>query len=40
MKTILGFIGITHVSAFYAEGTAIPGIQETLLQKAMDSVEV
>ncbi len=40
LRTILGFIGITDVSVFRAEGTAIPGLREVALQKAVDTIRV
>lgn len=38
IKAFLGFIGITDVTVVRAEGFAIPGIQETALDKAIDSI--
>lgn len=39
LKTILGFIGITDITTFRMEGIAVPGIKETALSKAIQSVE-
>lgn len=38
LRTILAFIGITDVSVFRAEGMAVPGMQETALQKGIESI--
>ncbi|WP_029286702.1 FMN-dependent NADH-azoreductase [Pedobacter sp. R20-19] len=38
IKAYLGFIGITDVTVVRAEGFAIPGVQETALDKAIDSI--
>lgn len=35
LRTILGLIRITDVTTFRVEGTAIPGIQETTLERAI-----
>jgi len=40
IKTFLGFIGITDVTVVRAEGFAIPGVQETALEKAIDSIAI
>jgi FMN-dependent NADH-azoreductase len=39
LRNILGFIGITDITTFRVEGVAIPGIMETALPKALQSVE-
>ncbi|HLW62202.1 MAG TPA: NAD(P)H-dependent oxidoreductase [Flavobacterium sp.] len=39
IKNILGFIGITDVTAFRVEGVAIPGIKESAMSKAVQIVE-
>jgi FMN-dependent NADH-azoreductase len=36
LRTILGFIGITDVTAFRVEGLNIPGVKETALDKAQE----
>ncbi|MEZ0543141.1 FMN-dependent NADH-azoreductase [Fibrella arboris] len=36
LKTILNFIGIYDVTIVWVEGTAIPGMQETALTKALE----
>lgn len=38
IKAFLGFVGITDVTVVRAEGFAIPGVQETALDKAIDSI--
>ncbi|TKC62091.1 FMN-dependent NADH-azoreductase [Pedobacter hiemivivus] len=38
LKTVLSFLGMTDISVFRAEGTAIPGIQDLALEKAINSV--
>ena len=38
LRAVLGFIGITEVSAFRAEGTNMPDLKETALQKGIESI--
>lgn len=38
LKMILNFIGLTDITIFRIEGTAIPGIQDTALEKGLNSV--
>jgi FMN-dependent NADH-azoreductase len=38
LKTILGHMGMTDVTVFRIEGTAIPGIQDTAVEKGMNSI--
>ena len=38
LRFILGFIGLKDITTFRVEGTAIPGIKETALQKGLNSV--
>lgn len=40
LRTILGFIGLIDVSVIRVEGTAIPEVKETALQKAIDSIQI
>lgn len=40
LKTILGHIGITDITVFRVEGTALPEIQETALEKGLNSVAI
>jgi FMN-dependent NADH-azoreductase len=38
IKNVFGFYGVKDVSVFRAEGLAIPGIMESSLQKAIESI--
>ena len=38
LKAILGFLGMTDVSVIRAEGTAMPAIQDSALEKAINSI--
>ncbi len=40
LKIILGHIGMTDVTVFRAEGTSLPGIQDTALEKGIDSIKI
>lgn len=40
LQASLGFLGMTDISTFWAEGCDVPGLKETALQKAIDSVRV
>ena len=40
LKAVLGFLGMTDVTVARAEGAAIPGVQDTAVQKGLDSVHV
>ncbi|WP_207420141.1 FMN-dependent NADH-azoreductase [Desertivirga brevis] len=40
LKSVLGFLGMTDVTVYRAEGLNIPGIQENALDKAIADVEV
>lgn len=40
LKTILGFIGLTDISVFRVEGTAIPELKDTALEKAIRSIQL
>lgn len=40
LKAIFGFLGMTDVTVFRVEGTAIPGIQDSALEKAISSITV
>ncbi|MCF6405718.1 NAD(P)H-dependent oxidoreductase [Chitinophaga filiformis] len=40
LEASLGFIGITDISTFWAEGCDMPGYKETALQKAIERVAV
>jgi FMN-dependent NADH-azoreductase len=38
LRTVLGFIGLTDLTTFRVEGSAIPGIKETALEKAIERI--
>jgi FMN-dependent NADH-azoreductase len=38
LRFILGFIGITDITTFRVEGSAIPGLKETALEKAIAGI--
>src|SRR5882757_10054722 len=38
LRFILAFIGLNDITTFRVEGTAIPGVKETAMQKGLDSV--
>jgi FMN-dependent NADH-azoreductase len=40
LRTILGFMGMTDVTTFRVEGIMIPGVQDTALEKAIQSIRV
>lgn len=40
LKTIFGFLGLTDMSIFRIEGTSIPVVQDTALQKGLDSIVI
>ena len=40
LRFILGFIGITDVTTYRIEGTGMPGIMETAVEKGLESVAV
>jgi FMN-dependent NADH-azoreductase len=40
LKAVLGFIGMTDITVFRAEGTAIPGLKETALEKAIAAIRL
>ena len=40
LKTALGFLGLTDITVTRVEGVAIPGIQETALDKGLASIAV
>ena len=40
LKAMFGFLGMTDLTIIRAEGTSIPGIQETALEKAIDSIQI
>lgn len=38
LKSVLGFLGMTDITVYRVEGTAVPVIQDTAFEKAVDSV--
>jgi FMN-dependent NADH-azoreductase len=40
LKHMLGFIGLTDITVFRVEGTSIPGIQDTALEKGLNSIHL
>lgn len=38
LRTVLGFLGMTDVTVIRVEGTSIPGVQDTALDKALSSI--
>lgn len=40
LKTMLGFLGMTDLTIFRVEGVNIPGVKETALVKAIDSITI
>jgi FMN-dependent NADH-azoreductase len=40
LKSFLGFLGMTDLTAFRAEGLKVPGVKETAMQKAIDSIVI
>jgi FMN-dependent NADH-azoreductase len=40
LRFILGFVGITQIATYRIEGSGIPGVMETAVQKGLESVMV
>ena len=40
LKHILSFIGLTDITVFRVEGSAIPGVQDTALEKGINSIHL
>lgn len=40
LKAFLGLLGMTDVDIFRAEGVKVPGIQDSALQKGIESIEI
>jgi FMN-dependent NADH-azoreductase len=38
LKTILSHIGLTDITVFRIEGTSMPGIQDTAVEKGLNSI--
>ena len=40
LKTVFGFLGFTDIDVVRVEGTSMPGVQDTALEKALASVHI
>jgi FMN-dependent NADH-azoreductase len=40
LKAFLGFLGMTDLTVFRAEGLKVPGVMEHAMQKALDSIRI
>lgn len=40
LRAVLGFLGMTDITFYRAEGLKMPALQENALQKAIDSIKV
>ena len=40
LKFMLGFLGMTDISVFRIEGTMVPGIQDTAVEKGIESIVI
>jgi len=40
LKAFLGFLGMTDLKAFRAEGLKVPGVKENAFKKAIESIRV
>jgi len=40
LRSILGFIGLTDITTLRVEGTAIPGIKEQAMEKAVAGIMI
>jgi len=40
LKSFLGFLGMTDVTVFRAEGLKVPGVMEHAMEKAIDSIRI
>ncbi len=40
LKHILGFIGLTDITIFRVEGSGVPGVRETALEKGIKSIRI
>ncbi|AMP98058.1 FMN-dependent NADH-azoreductase [Pedobacter cryoconitis] len=40
LKAFLGFLGMTDLTVFRAEGLKVPGVKEHAMQKAVDSIKI
>jgi FMN-dependent NADH-azoreductase len=40
LKTLLGFLGMTELAVFRAEGVKVPGVAENALEKGIESIRI
>ena len=40
LKAFLGFLGMTDLTVFRAEGLKVPGVMDHAMQKAIDSIKI
>lgn len=40
LKSFLGFLGMTNLTVFRAEGLKVPGVKEHAMEKAIDSIKI
>jgi FMN-dependent NADH-azoreductase len=40
LKAFLGFLGMTDLTVFRAEGLKVPGVKENAMEKAIDSIKI
>jgi FMN-dependent NADH-azoreductase len=40
LRAFLGFLGMTDLTVFRAEGLKVPGVQEQAMEKAMESIKI
>lgn len=40
LKAVLSFLGMNDITTIRVEGVSMPGVQDTALQKAIDSIEI
>jgi FMN-dependent NADH-azoreductase len=40
LKSFLGFLGMTDLTVFRAEGLKVPGVKEQAMEKAIDSIKI
>jgi FMN-dependent NADH-azoreductase len=40
LRAVLGFLGMTDITTYRVEGVAIPGVQDTALEKSIQSIQI
>lgn len=40
LKAFLGFLGMTDLTVFRAEGLKVPGVKEHAMEQALDSIKI